>query len=195
MRWLRSFTTLITLALGLLICAEDADARLESELRLDGTGAWAYLSPPLATTMLDDIAALDDPMPVYAGQPSYSGGSLVGLFSRPGLLGGFAAGFLGAGLFGFLFGQGVSGGLTGAASGLGLLFQLALLVMLVRLIWTWWRTDRTATAADLSPRQLADAYGRPRHDALPDNASLASAENALGGDPIDAVDNGGRPGR
>jgi len=41
--------------------------------------------------------------------------SKPGFFNRPGLLGGLAAGFLGAGLFGMLFGHGLMGGLGGLA--------------------------------------------------------------------------------
>jgi hypothetical protein len=44
-----------------------------------------------------------------------------GFFNRPGLLCGLAAGFLGAGLFGMLFGNGLLGGLGGFASLLGLI--------------------------------------------------------------------------
>ena len=45
-----------------------------------------------------------------------------------GLLGGLAAGFIGAGLFGMLFGHGFMGGMGGFASILGLLLQVALVV-------------------------------------------------------------------
>jgi hypothetical protein len=40
--------------------------------------------------------------------------------------------------------------------------------MLARLFWTWWRADRSAAFAEMSPRQLADAYGRLRNEAVPD---------------------------
>jgi hypothetical protein len=46
-----------------------------------------------------------------------------GFFNRPGFLGGLFAGFLGAGLLGMLFGNGLMGGLGGAASMLGLPLQ------------------------------------------------------------------------
>ena len=63
------------------------------------------------------------------------------MFNRGDLIGGFAAGFLGSGVIGLLFGHGVVGELGGVASVLGLLFQLALIAMLARLIWTWWHDD------------------------------------------------------
>jgi hypothetical protein len=49
-----------------------------------------------------------------------------------------------------------------------LLLQVALLLMLGRLIWTWWRADKAAAMAKLSPRQLADAYGRMRNEGVSD---------------------------
>ncbi len=180
-RWLRSFATLATLALGLLFFAEDAEACFKSEWSLDGLGAGQLLLP-VASTVLGEIAAFAGTMPVDAAQPTSPGGTLVRLFSRPGLIGGFAAGFLGAGVLGVLFGHGVAGGLNGVASFLGLMFQLALLLMLARLIWTWWRGDKDAASANFSPRQLADAYGRPRHEKLPDMD--ASAGEHIGGEPI-----------
>ena len=87
-------------------------------------------------------------------------------------------GFLGAGLIGLLFGHGVIAEVGSVASVLGLLFQLALIAMLGRLIWTWWRDDKAVPGADLSPRQLADAYGRPRHDGLADFDKAPSFDKA-----------------
>ena len=98
----------------------------------------------------------------FAAQPPHPGGSLGDLFNRGDLIGGFAAGFLGSGVIGLLFGHGVVGELSGVAPVLGLLFQLALIAMLVRLIWTWWHDDAGDAFAELSPRQLADAYGHAR---------------------------------
>ena len=140
---------------------EEADARFE--------GAFSFAGVNAATSMVfDTVAAFDDSLQPDVAQPSYQGGSLGGLFSRPGLIGGFAAGFLGSGVIGVLFGHGAIGELSGVASILGLMFQLTLLVMLARLIWTWWRDDTADAFANLSPRQLADAYGHSRHEVLPD---------------------------
>ncbi len=124
----------------------------------------------------DDLVDFDRPFVPAAVQPSYPGGTLGELFNRGDLIGAFAAGFLGAGLIGLLFGHGVIMELNSVASVLGLLFQLALIVMLGRLIWTWWRDDKAVPGADMSPRQLADAYGRPRHEGLPDFDKAPSLE-------------------
>jgi hypothetical protein len=186
-RWLRSLATLAALALGLLLPAEDADARFEDGLSVTGGATGALVSPPpVISAAPATVAALESSMVTYAGPPPYPGGSLGGLFNRPGLIGGFAAGFLGSGLLGFLFGHGMVGELTSVAAALGLLFQLALIVMLARLIWTWWHADKAAAFAGLSPRQLADAYGRPRHEVLPDLELSASPEGMLGETENDA---------
>ena len=156
-QWLRSLATLAVLVLGLLMWGEDGDARAGDGSTLAAQGALGFAR----------LAEFDNPSPADMTQPTYHGGSLGGLFNRPGLIGGFAAGFLGAGVVGVLFGHGVVGELTGFPAVLGLLFQLTLLGMLGRLIWSWWRLDSVVTAPDLSPRQLADAYERSRKETLP----------------------------
>src|SRR5580698_3246368 len=70
-----------------------------------------------------------------------------GFFNRPGmgLFGGLAAGFLGAGLLGMLFGGGMFSGLGGLSSIFGLILQIGLIIMVVRLAMSWWQR-RHATA-------------------------------------------------
>jgi hypothetical protein len=164
MQALRPLAVFAALAVALLLWAEDADARLESSPRLVA-GADGTLLPPVAAPLLRVAAANDHGT---TAQPPYPGGSLGGLFSRPGILGGFAAGFLGSGVLGLLFGHGLVGELGSVASFFGLICQLALIALLCRLIWTWWSGRNVPAFAGLSPRQLADPYLRSRHDFLPD---------------------------
>jgi hypothetical protein len=175
MPWLQSFAALAALTLALLLGGEDADARQEGGLGLGGSAERTFMSPPVAPRATAIMAALDRTM---TAPQAYPGGSLGGLFNRPGLLGGFAAGFLGAGLLGLLFGHGLLGGLGGVASFLGLLFQLALIVMLGRLIWTWWTGRNSPAFAGLSPRELADPYLRSRHELLPSDDVLLDSDIA-----------------
>jgi hypothetical protein len=180
-RW---FAILAAFVAGLLISAEGADARLKSEWRFGGSLARTFMVLPFGASLIGsdfsagdafgDVFAPVTSMVPLAAQPT--GGSLGGLFNRPGVVGGFAAGFLGSGVLGLVFGHGLVTELSGVASVFGLLFQLALIVMLARLIWTWWRADRGAAFAEMSPRQLADAYGRPRNEVLPDIDSLAATD-------------------
>jgi hypothetical protein len=167
-RWRWVVTLTLFLALGLLISAQDADARLKSEWKFSGSLAHTFASSSSFASVILGDTVLDDSLPVYAAQPTYPGGSLEGLFSRPGLIGGFAAGFLGAGILGLAFGHGMIGEVSSAASAFGLIFQLVFFVAMIRLIWSWCQADKAASFAALSPRQLADAYGRSRNEVLPD---------------------------
>src|SRR4029077_1092127 len=82
--------TFAALAVVLLLWAEDADARLEGAPSVGKSAGGTFLTPQVAAPALAVIAANDH---AAAGSSSYPGGSLGGLFSRPGVLGGFAAGF------------------------------------------------------------------------------------------------------
>ncbi len=185
-RWLSSLAALVALALALLIWTEEADARFAGGLSFAGGAA-------AASAAFDGDSAFDYSLLPAAAQPTYPSGSLGGLFNRGDLIGGFAAGFLGSGVIGLLFGHGVIGELSGVASVLGLMFQLALLVMLIRLIWTWWHDDAADAFADLSLRQLADAYGHPRREVLPEIDHSADADAAPGATGPDALANTEQP--
>ena len=170
--WLRPLAAFFLLAFGLLLWAEEADARLTRDARFaDGARAVALNQPARAVNQEEIFSC--------AVQPAYPAGSLGGLFSRHGMIGRFAAGFLGAGIFGLLFGHGLIGEVSGVPSIVGLVFQFALLLALGWLISAWWRADRAATVA--SPRQLADAYERARNETLPDLVADANAGPAGNG--------------
>jgi hypothetical protein len=174
MRWLRSLATFAALATALLLWAGGADASLESGSSFDRSAAGKFVTSRIAQSAPISAVALNNAEAAPPTRP----GSLGDLFNRPGLLAGFAAGFLGAGLLGFLFGHGLFGGLNGVASFLGLFFQLALLAMLGRLIWTWWSGGNAPAFAGLSPRQQAEPYLRSRNESLPGIYPHAGADDA-----------------
>jgi len=64
-----------------------------------------------------------------------------------GMLGGLAAGFLGAGLLGMLFGGGMFSGLGGFSSILGLILQIGLIILVVRFAMSWWQRRHTPAYA------------------------------------------------
>jgi predicted lipid-binding transport protein (Tim44 family) len=80
------------------------------------------------------------------GAPAAAGG---GFFNRPGMgmLGGLAAGFLGAGLLGMLFGGGMFSGLGGLSSIFGLILQIGLIIIVVRLAMAWWQRRHAPASA------------------------------------------------
>ena len=76
------------------------------------------------------------------------------------MLGGLAAGFLGAGLFGMLFGGGLFSGLGGLSSIIGLLLQIGLIIIVVRLAMSWWQRRHTpASAYATGPAPAAEGPG------------------------------------
>ena len=167
--WLRQLAAFMVIAAALLIWSGDVDARLKGQSSFIRSALPSYIaSPPVSKYVV--FAALDHP------SPGTQSGSLGGLFNRPGLLGGFASGFLGAGFLGLFFGHGVFDGLNGVVACLGLAFQLALVAMLWRLIWMWWTGRKQPPFTGLSPRQLADPYLRTRHELLPGGSSALNGD-------------------
>jgi predicted lipid-binding transport protein (Tim44 family) len=132
-------------------------------------GSRTFVAPPPTATAPNAARPIERSMT----QPGQSGVSSAvrpaapgGFFNRTGLLGGLAAGFLGAGLFGLLFGYGFLGGLGGIASFLGLLLQVGIIVLVARLIWRWWQRRSPAAAfaggpmlRDVSPYQPRANFG------------------------------------
>jgi len=158
-RWLRQLAAFTVFAAALTLWTDNVDANLKGLSSFVRSPVPSFvLSPPVSPYIV--VAALDHP------SPGTQSGSLGGLYNRPGLVGGFAAGFLGAGLLGLFFGHGMFAGLNSAAAVFGLMFQLALVVLLCRLIWTWWSGRNEPAFTGLSPRQLADPYLRTRHELL-----------------------------
>ena len=125
------------------------------------------------------------------GAPAAAGAAKGGFFNRPGMmggmLGGLAMGFLGAGLFGMLSGGGLFSGLGGISSIIGLLLQVGLIIIVVRLAMSWWQ--RRHTPASAYAFGTAPAAGRPRRpDQLPfrnEWFGLGSSQPALEIQPAD----------
>jgi hypothetical protein len=169
LRWLQTVARLIALAAALLVGADEADARVVGGLNGASSAALIRTNLVAADGSVTRGAAMAQLPP--------AGGSLSHFFRRGGLLGSFAAGFLGSGVLGLLFGRGLFDELGGVASYLGLLFQLALIVMLCRLIWSRWHSVDFVGVAGVSPRQLADPYLRSRDDVHAGFDSAAAAED------------------
>ena len=169
---LRGLTKAFTLALALalpvlLVAGSAADARVGGGGSFGSRGGRTYSAPPSTATAPNAARPMDRTMtqpgsPGMAGAPA-AGAARGGFFNRPGMgmLGGLAAGFLGAGLLGMLFGGGLFSGLGGFASIIGLMLQIALVVIVVRLAMSWWQR-RNATP------QTASAYAGPAQSTGPD---------------------------
>jgi predicted lipid-binding transport protein (Tim44 family) len=160
-RWL---IALVAIAAAFILVAEDAHARAGGGFTAGSRGMGTFSTPPATPTaptaapIQRSITQPDSAAPI--GQP----GVRPGLFGG-GLFGGLAGGFLAAGLFGLLFGQGLFGGMAGFASIIGLLFQVALLVIVARMIFAWWQRRNgpvpSYAAAAPAAQHSFGAFGGP----------------------------------
>lgn len=165
---LRSLIALLAVVATLAFLAVEATAapRMNSGSR----GSRTYSAPPTTATSPKAASPIERSMmkPGQPGtpavRPATSGSQPGGLFNRPGLLGGLAAGFLGAGLMGLLLGHGFMGGLAGIASFIGLLLQVGLVIIIATLAWRWWqRRSQPASAFAGGPmmRDMSETAARP----------------------------------
>ena len=148
------FIAFLMVAAAFVLVIADAHARAGGGFSAGSRGMRTYSAPP-STPTAPSAAPLQNSM-TQPGAAAGQAGMRPGFFGRGlfggGLLGGLAAGFLGAGLFGLLFGQGFFGGMAGFASIIGLLIQIALVVIVARLIYAWWQRRNMPAAAYAAAR-------------------------------------------
>lgn len=153
-----------------LAVSSSADARPGSGGGFGSRGMKTWSAPPTTRTAPNAAQPMQrsiTPPGVNAPAAAPAGG---GFFNRPGLLGGLAAGFLGAGLFGMLFGGGLFSGLGSLSSIFGLIIQLGLIYLVVRFAMSWWQR-RNAPA-------FANASAAP--GPVPAQPPLANARSGFG---------------
>ena len=127
---IRTLAIILSVALPLAITIEAADARVGVGGRSGSRGSRTYSAPPSTTTAPGAAQPMNrtftQPGTPAAGTAAAGAANKGGFFNRPGMgmLGGLAAGFLGAGLLGMLFGGGLFSGLGGLSSIIGLLLQI-----------------------------------------------------------------------
>jgi len=181
-----------------LVAADYADARAGRGFSGGSRGNRTFTAPPATKT----APAPAQPIQRSATQPAApvagaaaAGAPRAGMFGG-GLMGGLAAGFIGAGLFGLLFGSGLFGGMAGFASIIGLLLQVVLIVVVARLIFSWWqRRNAPATAsayAGPAGTGQADLAGSPQAQ-RPAPAQFTGLGSLFGGNkpagaPIEIVE-------
>lgn len=145
----QAIAVVLSLALPLIFAAPSADARVGGGLGSGSRGARTFSAPPSTSTAPGTAQPFNrtfgQPGSSRIGTPTAGGG----LFNRPGgsMLRGLAAGFLGAGLLGLLFGGGMFGGIGGLSSLFGLILQIGLIVFLVRMAMSWWQRRHDTAAA------------------------------------------------
>lgn len=149
----RAIAVVLSLAVPLVIAISSADARIGGGGSSGSRGTRTFSAPPSTTTAPGTAAPMNrtftQPGSPGMGAPAAAGAARGGFFNRPGMgmLGGLAAGFLGAGLLGMLFGGGMFSGLGGLSSIFGLILQIGLIIIVVRLAMSWWQRRHTPAAA------------------------------------------------
>ncbi|CAN7335516.1 TIM44-like domain-containing protein [Bradyrhizobium sp. LjRoot220] len=170
----RAFAIVLSLAVPAAMAITAADARVGGGSSSGSRGSKTYSAPPSTTTAPNAAQPMNRTFsqpgaPAAAG--AAAGAAKGGFFSRPGMgmmMGGLAAGFLGAGLFGMLSGGGLAGGLGGLASIIGLVLQIGLILIVVKLAMSWWQrrhtpanayANNTGPAAGSAPPQTGGGFG------------------------------------
>ena len=144
----QAMAVVLALALPLMVAVSSADARVGGGVSMGSRGSRTFSAPPRTSTAPGTAQPFNRTF-AQPGAPGIGRSTGGGLFNSPGrgLLGGLAAGFLGAGLLGMLFGGGMFGGLGGLSSILGLILQIGLIVIVVRLAMSWWQRRHATGAA------------------------------------------------
>jgi predicted lipid-binding transport protein (Tim44 family) len=186
----RPLLALCALVAMLAFAVTDADARAGRGGSFGSRGGQTFSAPPSTAT-----SPGARPLERSMTQPGQPGGTLAqrppvtspmgGFFNRPGFLGGMFAGFLGAGLLGMLFGHGLTGGLGGFASMLGLMLQIGIVVIIGYLLWMWWqRRSQPAVASGPALRDYASGASRPPMGFGGGSGAPASSARASGTDEV-----------
>src|SRR6201747_776059 len=161
----KTIAIVLSLAVPVMLTISAADARVGGGGSSGSRGGRTFAAPPSTSTAPNAAQPFNRTM-TQPGSPGMGAGAAAGaakggFFNRPGMgmLGGLAAGFLGAGLLGMLFGGGMFGGLGGLSSIFGLILQIGLIVIVVRLAMSWWQRRHAnpayagATAAGLGAQR------------------------------------------
>src|SRR6476469_5794617 len=164
----RAIAIVLSLAVPLVMAISAADARVGGGGSSGSRGSRTFSAPPSTTTAPGAAPPMHrtftQPGSPGVGAPAAGAAAKGGFFNRPGMmggmLGGLAMGFLGAGLFGMLTGGGLFSGLGGISSIIGLLLQVGLIILVVRLAMSWWQRRHTpANAYATGPAPAAEGPG------------------------------------
>jgi predicted lipid-binding transport protein (Tim44 family) len=179
-------------AAALVLAPVIADARPGGGSSVGSRGSRTYSTPPSTSTAPGSARQMDRTMtePARPGAPSaqparpFQPNPAGGFFSRSPFMAGLMGGLIGAGIGGLLFGHGLFGGFSGIASFLGLLLQIGLVVLVVRLAIGWFRRRQGASAQPA----FAGMPGGMARQAEPESTSgrlgYGSAGGAPAGEPI-----------
>jgi predicted lipid-binding transport protein (Tim44 family) len=137
---IQAIAVVLSLALPLISAISPADARVGGGFSSGSRGSRTFSAPPSTSTAPGSASPFNRTI-TQPGSPGVGAPAGGGFFNSPGrgMLGGLAAGFLGAGLLGMLFGGGMFSGIGGLSSIFGLILQIGLIVIVIRMAMSWWQ--------------------------------------------------------
>jgi predicted lipid-binding transport protein (Tim44 family) len=144
----RNKSLIAFLAVAATLAFVAVEAMAAPRMNAGSRGTRTHTAPPATQTAPNTARPIErsmttpsQPAAATAARPTAPAAAQPGgMFGRfGGVMGGLAAGFLGAGLIGMLMGNGFLGGMAGFASMLGLMIQIGLVVLVAVLAWRWWQ--------------------------------------------------------
>jgi predicted lipid-binding transport protein (Tim44 family) len=163
----KTLAIVLSLAVPVMFAISAADARVGGGGSSGSRGGRTFSAPPSTSTAPTAAQpfnrTMTQPGSPGMGTAAAGGAAKGGFFNRPGMgmLGGLAAGFLGAGLLGMLFGGGMFGGLGGLSSIFGLILQIGLIIIVVKLAMNWWQRRNATASAYAGPSGTGPTAGPP----------------------------------
>src|SRR6266567_3640000 len=128
----QAIAVVLSLALPLMLAISSADARIGGGGSSGSRGARTFSAPPSTSTAPGTAQpfnrTMTQPGSPGVGAPAPTGG---GFFNRPGML----------------FGGGMFSGLGGLSSIFGLILQIGLIIIVVRLAMAWWQRRHAPASA------------------------------------------------
>jgi predicted lipid-binding transport protein (Tim44 family) len=176
------------LTLGLSIAAVDAKPGRGSSV--GNRGAKTDMSVPSTPTAPRTSTPAAAPGAVQPGRPAAPAAAAAAQAAKPSMMStmakGFAMGLIGAGLFGLLTGNGLFGGLSGLMGFLGLLLQVALIALAIRLVWGFIQSRRQPQAVPAGAPDLSRAgLGQPTRPGQSNAAMAQPSPQAYQPQPVE----------
>ncbi|GLK70912.1 TIM44-like domain-containing protein [Ancylobacter dichloromethanicus] len=161
---LRLMIGALFVAAGVLVASDFAEARAGRSMSFGSRGSrtWSTPAPTPTAPSAQPMQRSATPQTQSAQGARAPGMQSGGFFNRGGFMGGLMGGLLGAGIFGLLMGSGFFSGLGSLSGILGLLLQVALIFIVVRLVMGWMRArNQPSYAGGARPDPMArDALNR-----------------------------------
>ena len=141
----RKLTAVIASTIFLAFAAAGVEAKPGKGGSVGNRGAKSDVSVPSTPTAPRTSTGAPGNPAAVPGRPAAPAAAQPSMMST--MAKGFAMGLIGAGLFGLLSGSGLFGNLSGFMGILGLLLQVALIALAVRLIWGFFKSRQQPQAA------------------------------------------------